>query len=138
MLNSSPTPENRKLQGADMSETFVLFESKEGNLHFEGVIDIDPKELAKKMKDVCLIDVRQPDEFSGELGHIPNAKLIVLDTLTDHLDQIPKDKTVVFVCRSGGRSARATAFALQNGYTEVYNLKGGMLLWNDLHLPTEI
>ena len=53
-------------------------------------------------------------------------------------NEIPKDKTVVFVCRSGGRSARATAHALEHGYTNVYNLKGGMILWNELHLETEV
>lgn len=115
----------------------LTFDSKEENLHYPGVIDIDPKELVKKMSAVVLIDVRQPEEFCGELGHIPNAKLVVLDSLDTNLSKIPKDKTVVFVCRSGGRSARATAFAIQNGYSTVFNLKGGMLLWNDLHLPTE-
>lgn len=128
------TPADKMLQG----ESMVSFETKEENLHYPGVYDVDPKEIAKKTNQICLIDVRQPEEFKGELGHIPGAKLVVLDTLAEHMNEIPKDKTVVFVCRSGGRSARATAFALSQGYKEVYNLKGGMLLWNDLHLPTEI
>lgn len=136
MLNSENSPENRKLSGATMSK--VVFESREENLHYDGVLDIDPKELASKLNQVALIDVRQPDEYAGELGHIPKAELIVLDTLPDLLHKVPKDKTVVFVCRSGGRSARASAIAIANGITDVYNLKGGMLLWNDLHLPTEI
>lgn len=138
MENSTLTPDNRKLKVESMANNFTQFESKEENLHFDRVFDIDPRELAKKREQVCLIDVRQPDEFSGELGHIPGAQLIVLDTLPERLHQIPKDQTVVFVCKSGGRSARATAFALQSGFSEVYNLKGGMLLWNDLHLPSEI
>jgi hydroxyacylglutathione hydrolase len=62
---------------------------------------------------------------------------MVLDDLAETLNTLPKDKTIVFVCRSGGRSAKATHLATQNGYTHVYNLKGGMLLWNELHLPTE-
>lgn len=115
----------------------INFETREENLHYHGVFDIEPKELLKKKDDVCLIDVRQPEEFTGELGHIPGAKLLVLDTLADHLDQLPRDKTIVFVCRSGGRSARAASIALSEGFSDVYNLKGGMLLWNELHLPTE-
>ena len=130
-------PEDRKLQGESMSKN-TLFESQEENLHHPGVFDIDPKELAKKMDQVHLIDVRQPDEFTGELGHIPKAKLLVLDTLPEKIAEIPSGKPVVFVCRSGSRSARATSFAQLNGISESYNLKGGMLLWNDLHLPTEI
>ena len=140
LQNMEKAPENRpldeKLGGIEMSKS--KFESCENNLHYTGVIDIDPKELSTKLNQVCLVDVRQPEEFTGELGHIPKAQLIVLDSLTENFAKIPKDKVVVFVCRSGGRSARATALALSNGYTEVYNLKGGMLLWNDLHLPTEI
>ncbi len=113
------------------------FETREQNLHHEGVFDIDPKELLKNKDNVCMIDVRQPDEFTGELGHIPGSKLIVLDTLEDHIQELPKDKPIVFICRSGGRSARATAWAMAHGFKNVYNLKGGMLLWNEMHLPTE-
>ncbi len=131
------SPQDRKLEGETMNANFVQFETKEDNLHYEGVSDIDPRELAKKKDQVVLIDVRQPEEFTGDLGHIPGAKLIALDTLPDRLDEVPKDKTVVFVCRSGGRSARATAYALESGMQNVYNLKGGMILWNELHLPTE-
>lgn len=116
---------------------FTHFASKSENPHYEGVFDIEPQELKNKLNDVKLIDVRQPDEYTGELGHIPNAELMVLDTLPDRLATLPKDKTVVFICRSGGRSARATAFALMNGFQSVFNLQGGMLLWNELHLPTQ-
>lgn len=122
--------------GNNMSK--VEFNSKEENLHYPGLFDIDPKELAEKMEQVVLIDVREVEEFHGELGHIPGAKLIVLNTIPNKINEIPKDQTVVFVCRSGGRSARAAAFALENGFSDVYNLKGGMILWNELHLDTEI
>ncbi len=121
----------------------IEFNTKEENLHFHGVIDIDPKELATMLEDssqqkqIQLIDVRQPDEFNGDLGHIPGATLMVLDTLPDLVDKVDKDKTVVFVCRSGGRSARAAAYFLSLGYKNVFNLKGGMLLWSELHLETE-
>jgi len=115
----------------------MAFETCENNLHYHGVVDIDPKELLAKKDQIILIDVRQPDEYTGELGHIPGAKLMVLDTLADHFDKLPRDKTIVFVCRSGGRSARAASLALSEGFKDVYNLKGGMLLWNELHLPTE-
>lgn len=119
-------------------QNFVQFESKEQNLHYPNVFDIEPTELEAKLDQVALIDVRQPDEFTSDLGHIPGAKLIVLDTLPEHINEIPKDKTVVFVCRSGGRSARATDFAVEHGFKNVYNLKGGMILWNELHFETEV
>lgn len=115
----------------------VDFSSKQASPDSPGIHDIDPKELWEKRDQVCIVDVRRPDEFTGELGHIPGARLIVLDTLEVRLSEIPKDQTVVFVCRSGGRSGRATAFAKANGLDHVFNMKGGMLLWNQLGLKVE-
>ncbi len=119
---------------------FVQFESQTENPQFEDVYDIDPKELQKKLEaseDLKLIDVREPNEYVGELGHVATTELISLGSIPQNLDQLPKDKTVVFICRSGGRSAQATAFAKSRGFTNVYNMRGGMLLWNQLALPTE-
>lgn len=113
------------------------FESAQPNPeHFE-VKDIEPQELWKKRDNVAIIDVRRPDEYNGELGHVPGAKSLVLDTLPDVMEQIPRDKTLVFVCRSGGRSARAASWAVSEGYQSVYNLRGGMLLWQKLNMETE-
>ena len=113
------------------------FESKKVNPEFATIHDIVAEELDKKRSEVRLIDVRQPEEFTGELSHIPGATLIPLATLPDNLNQLPKDETVIFICRSGGRSARAAAFAQANGYDHVYNLKGGMIRRNELLLTTE-
>lgn len=130
------SPQNRKFEGDHMNPS-VQFETREENLYYPGVLDIEPRELAQKKDQVVMIDVRQPEEYQGDLGHIPGSTLIALDTLPDHIHELPKDKTIVFVCRSGGRSARAAAFAMENGLTNVYNLKGGMILWNESHLQTE-
>ncbi|MFV8257282.1 rhodanese-like domain-containing protein [Bdellovibrio bacteriovorus] len=119
----------------DVTMKFVNFTSKTENPHFEGIYDIGPAELLQNKANVVMIDVRQPDEYIGELGHVEGSSLMVLDTLPEQLGTLPKDKTVVFICRSGGRSAKATAFAKMNGFEEVYNMQGGMLLWNDLQLP---
>ncbi len=113
------------------------FTSQTGNPHFPDVLDVDPKEVMTSKGQVTLIDVRRPDEYTGELGHIPGAALLTLDQLPAKIETLAKDKPIVFICRSGGRSAQATAFALENGFTEVYNMKGGMLLWNEYGLKTE-
>lgn len=115
----------------------VEFSSQQSHPGSPEVVDIDPKELWEKRDLVYIVDVRGPDEYHGDLGHIPGAHLIVLDTLAQRLDEIPKDQTVVFVCKSGGRSGRATAFAKANGLNDVYNMKGGMLHWNELGLTVE-
>ncbi len=112
------------------------FESARPNPnHFE-VKDIEPQELWKRRDEVLIVDVRRPDEYTGELGHIPGSKLIVMDTLPEHIDEIPRDKTVVFVCRSGTRSGHAASWAISEGIENVYNLRGGMLLWQKLNMET--
>lgn len=120
-----------------MSRKRVDFASKTENPHFADVYDVTPGEVHSAQNQLKLIDVREPEEYVGELGHIPGAELIVLNRLPEKLEKLPKDQTVVFVCRSGGRSAQATAFAKMNGFEHVYNMQGGMLLWNQLQLPVE-
>ena len=113
------------------------FKNKQTNPYFPEVTDVAPEEVNENASALELIDVREVDEFSGELGHIPGAKLVVLSTIPEQIKTLPKDKTIVFVCRSGGRSAQATAFAKKEGFTDVFNMQGGMMLWNQLKLPTE-
>lgn len=115
----------------------VQFRTEKSNPDMPGVQDIDPKEVWENKAQITIVDVRRPNEWTDELGHIPGAKHIVLDTLPEHLGELPRNETIVFVCRSGGRSGRATAFAQQNGFTNVFNMRGGMMLWNELGLEVE-
>lgn len=116
---------------------YTNFTNTEKNADLDMVEDVSPDEVNAKKDQLTLVDVRSAEEYAGELGHIQNSQLITLDTLMDQIDQISKDKTVVFVCRSGRRSANATAIAKDNGFESVYNMKGGMLLWNEMGLDTE-
>ena len=120
-----------------MSESFVKFGNAETNPNLNMVEDVSPGEVFAKRDELCLIDVRRPDEYTGELGHAPGTTLMTLDTLPDQIKNIPTDKTVVFICRSGGRSANATAMAKDQGFEHAYNMKGGMILWNEMGLVTE-
>jgi len=110
----------------------VSFENTETNPSHSTVTDVSPEEVLKNKEQLCLIDVRRPDEYTGELGHAPGASLITLDTLPHNMDQLPKNKTIVFLCRSGARSGNAAAHAQEKGWTDVYNMRGGMILWNQL------
>lgn len=104
----------------------------------EGVWEISPKQLHEKISEVKLIDVRQPEEYTGELGHIANSTLSTLQTeLEDYLDTLPKEQRYVFICRSGKRSTQACLFAEERGIQNVANLGGGMIAWNEENLPTE-
>lgn len=73
-----------------------------------------------------LVDVREPDEFAA--GHVPGSRLIPLGSLQARLAEIPRDRDVVMICRSGARSARATQALLEAGY-QARNMAGGMLAW---------
>lgn len=113
------------------------FKIKSTNPHFQQIEDVTPQEVLEAAKELILIDVREISEYNGELGHAPNSELMVLSSLPAKIKSLPKDKPIVFICRSGGRSAQAAAFAKSEGYTQVYNMTGGMLLWNQLLFPTE-
>lgn len=73
-----------------------------------------------------VLDVRTPAEFNQ--GHIPQATLIPLSELGQRLHEVPKDRHVVAVCRSGARSLTASKHLIQAGY-KVSNLQGGMMRW---------
>lgn len=93
----------------------------------------------KRRKDTALIvDVRSLEEFKGELGHIPGSHRIFLGEELNHfLQGYERSEEIVFVCRSGSRSADAVKTGLGMGFTKVANLAGGMQRWNELDYPVE-
>jgi sulfur dioxygenase len=101
-----------------------------------GLPSLMPEELDAHLPEFKLVDVRRPDEFNAELGHIPDAKLKTLGVdLNDFLKTVSPSEKIVFICRSGKRSAEATTLALQAGISGAINLEGGMLAWNEHKLP---
>ena len=73
----------------------------------DGIPEINAEDLYPHLPKVFLVDVRRPDEFTGELGHIAGAKLSTLGPeLIDYLQTLDKNQEIVFVCRSGGRSGQ--------------------------------
>lgn len=102
---------------------------------FAGVWEIDPRHLEEHLEEVCLLDVREPEEFDGPLGHIKGAQLIPLGQLADRIDEVPRDKPVVTVCRAGGRSAQAIVLLGRAEIKDTANLCGGMLRWRTQGFP---
>lgn len=98
------------------------------------VSDISPNEVLEKKDLVQLVDVRMEEELNGELGHMSGIKHLPLDQVGGRLSELNPEQTVVFICRSGKRSATATSFAIDQGY-DAYNMEGGMIHWNELKLP---
>lgn len=110
--------------------------------NFNGVWEIQPGALAEcitggRAQDIQVIDVREPAEFSGGLGHIHGARLLPLAQLAARSAEIDKARPVVAVCRSGARSTQATVLLQKSGFSQVANLAGGMLRWRAEALPFE-
>ncbi len=85
---------------------------------------------------LVLIDVRTPEEFRGELGHLPGALLIPLQDLEGRLPELEqyRGRKIVAYCRSGRRSGNAAGFLTERGFT-VVNLEGGIVRWRELGYP---
>jgi len=102
-----------------------------GNLFTSSGTNINVAELKEKMdakpNNVFYLDVRTPHEFNS--NHIKGFKNIPLDQLPNRLKDIPKDKEIVVICQSGGRSRSAVQFLTRNNYEHVTNVNGGMGSW---------
>jgi sulfur dioxygenase len=107
------------------------------HLSFAGIWEIDPHGLEEHAHAVQILDVREPDEFSGPLGHIAGAVLIPLGELAKRAGELSRERPIVAVCRAGSRSAQATAILKEAGFADVANLAGGMLRWRAEGHPVE-
>ncbi len=101
---------------------------------------LSAEELAARLHDgepPILLDVREPEEFVGDLGHIEGSLLVPLDALERRLPKLAgyADRDVVVICRAGARSASAGAILRRAGFVRVYNLRGGMLAWASAGQP---
>jgi len=103
----------------------------------ERFADVDPAFVHAHRAEVDLVDVRAPQEFRGELGHVPGSRSVPLDVLLDTATTWDPDREIVLVCRSGARSAQAATVLAKRGFRNLYNLKGGMVAWNRARLPVE-
>ena len=83
-----------------------------------------------------VIDVRNPDEFAT--GHIPGAELIPVDDLFSRIDELNKDKRLIFVCSVGVRSALACEMAAAFDHDDLYNIEGGTGAWVESDYSIEI
>ena len=83
--------------------------------------------------DYYFLDVREPDEWNE--FHIEWATLIPLGELDTRLNELPKDKNIIVVCRSGNRSAQGRDVLLNAGFESVSSMAGGMNEWNSQGNP---
>ena len=98
---------------------------------------MDPTAAIRLMNndDAIVLDVREAADFSN--GHIKNARNIPLTSLKSQLDSLIKDKNkpVLAYCRSGNVSGKACRILKNSGFSDVHNLSGGILNWQEANLP---
>jgi rhodanese-related sulfurtransferase len=99
--------------------------------------EIEASELARWVNEanhvLRVIDVRQMEEIAQ--GTVPKAEALPLHTLPARVQDLSKEEKLVMVCRSGARSAQACMFLQQQGFTNVFNLRGGMMGWVQSGFP---
>ena len=92
-------------------------------------VDVTPdklKEMIANNKNLFILDVRNPEELVSGPAPLKNAVNIPLPELSNRYTELPHDKDIVVVCRTGHRSAAASDFLIQAGFAKIYNLTGGM------------
>jgi rhodanese-related sulfurtransferase len=109
----------------------------QGLTRFHGFVmifgeDVPAIDAAEVPEEAYLLDVRQPDEW--EAGHAPTAVHIPMGELSDRAAEVPRERDVYVICRSGARSAQVTA-ALNNAGWQAHNVDGGMKRWAEAGRP---
>ena len=103
----------------------------------ESSVSVD--EVYRKLRSgekIVLLDVRTPQEFSGETGHVEGAILLPIQDLTMRIEELRsfEDSTIVVYCRTDNRSRMAVSILEQSGFSAV-RMKGGITAWRAEELP---
>ena len=80
-----------------------------------------------------LVDVREADEFAAE--RVDGAVLLPISQFVARFRELPRDRPLLMLCAAGSRSTSATMYLLQNGWSDVRNVTGGMIGWRSAGLP---
>ncbi|NIR60262.1 MAG: sulfurtransferase [Gammaproteobacteria bacterium] len=103
---------------------------------------LEPDEVQRRLDagdELLMLDVRSPQEFTGELGHVTGARNIPVDELPRRIDELVDhvETPIAVLCRTDRRSAKAADLLARNGFADVHVVRGGMTAWNTAGLPTE-
>ncbi|GAB4446523.1 MAG: hypothetical protein Kow0031_29160 [Anaerolineae bacterium] len=122
-------------QTAPPAQQQAVAAADSGALELPVNIDAQTVEQLRSRDDVVVLDVREDWEYAE--GHVPGAVLLPLGQIPNRVSDIPTDKTVLVVCRSGNRSNQATQFLRQQGFENVHNMTGGMISWQQAGFDIE-
>lgn len=107
------------------------------NMMGGGVPSATVQEAAERQGDgegALIVDVREPNEYAQLRAK--GAVLLPLGRLNGRVKDLPRDRELLLMCRTGGRSANATKFLQAQGFENVTNVNGGMVAWHNAGLPS--
>lgn len=109
--------------------------AERGGLKHPEIDDYDPQRAQELVAaGALLVDVREPHEWDA--GHMPAAQFIPMGEIPRRITDLPRDRDIIFTCRSGNRSGSIKDYLIdEHGYTRVHNLLGGILAWQAAGLP---
>lgn len=104
---------------------------------YSQIKEVDPAETRRRLEagTTVVVDVREAQELRS--GRIAGSRHIPLGMLRAHADELLAEPEVIVVCRSGHRSAMATAALALAGHRNAFNMAGGMIAWKEQNLPIE-
>jgi phage shock protein E len=111
--------------------------SKRGGLRHPEIDDYTPKQTQEQVgRGALLVDVREQHEWNA--GHIPGARHIPMGEIPKRLAELPRDRSIIFTCRSGNRSGHIKDLLIdEHGFTDVHNQLGGIIAWQLDGLPID-
>ncbi len=98
-------------------------------------VDVATVEAVRQNPGVFLLDVREPDEYAA--GHIPGITLIPMGEVAARLAELPRDKEIIVTCRTGNRSGQVADLLREQGFTNVHNMSGGIVAWEEAGYAVE-
>jgi hydroxyacylglutathione hydrolase len=98
-------------------------------------VDVDTVEAVRQNPGVYLLDVREPNEYAA--GHIPGITLIPMGEVAARLSELPRDKEIIVTCRTGNRSSQVADLLREQGFTNVHNMTGGIVAWEEAGYAVE-
>lgn len=93
---------------------------------------IDAFNMMEEGEPLTIVDVREPTEYKGDMGHIEGSLNIPLSELNRKLNEIilPRDHPIAFICATGERSLYASKYAVELGFSNPMNIRGGIVQWH--------
>jgi len=118
-----------------LSNCFVTLKSFATEQLFLSITPIEARDMLVSRKDILFVDVRTAREVADTA--VEGAQPIPMSAILKGQVVLPKDKPIILICAVGGRSYWVGRFLSHQGYPEVYNLKGGIVAWEQAGLAVE-